>query len=340
VAESDRADFLAHLVRQLSRHLAAYDLVAFHHRGANYPDALLLADLLGELLPLGAERPELFAGSTSGARLRRRAVRHGLLLQLEYSGHPVPDWPTSPGENVRVLPAPFGRVPDEQIYSPVTRNRRLFTDSIIPDSQLVRTYLADLDEPSELIDLGTALFLDRPLGFAKAPGEPDQTLLASHLLFSRTVAEHRLSVLARRPDWLPDEGAIGCWRERLRALKIDGLRLENAGPPPRPGVVSLHDALRVADDWIFLRTTRQTIREFERQFDLRSLAPASAEWRLLIPGGTNAEPTLCVYDRDLKLRLELAADLSDGYRTRGGVEFPAAGLRLASCHSIGLPPLP
>jgi hypothetical protein len=265
------------------------------------------------------------------------------LLQLEYSGHPVPDWPTSPGENLRVLPAPFGRVPDEQIYSPVTRDRRLFTERINPDSQLLHTCFADLDVPSELIDLGTALFLDRPLGFAKAAGAPDQTLLASHLLFSRTVAEKRLAVLARRPDWLPDEGAIGRWRERLRHLNVDGLPLGNVGPPPRPGVVSLHDARRVADDWVFLRTTRQTVRDFERQFDLRPLANMAlecAKWRLLIPGGTVGAPTLCVYDDELKLRLELSADLSGGYRTRGGVEFPAGGMRIVAGGPITLPPLP
>src|SRR5262245_6094537 len=33
----DEIDFLGWLVRKLSRHLTAYDLVTFHHRGANYP---------------------------------------------------------------------------------------------------------------------------------------------------------------------------------------------------------------------------------------------------------------------------------------------------------------
>ncbi len=334
ISQGDRADFLSHLIRQLARHLAAYDLVAFHHRGANYPDALLLDEVLGELLPLAVEQPALFAGASRNSRLRRRAIRHALLLQLEYAGHPVPDLPTSPGENQRVMPEPFYRVSDDQIYSPVTRQRRLFECQHRPDSALAKSCWNDLDDDEELQELGTALFLDRPLGYAKAAGEPDQTLLVSHVLFSRTLAEQRLAILARRPDWPPEPGAIERWRRRLAELKIDGLQLRNAGPPPRPGVVSLHDALRVADDWQFLRTTVGTLRDFHGQY-LRSLkedqlgaaVPPVDEWRLLIPGGTAAEPTLCIHDRELRVSLEFAADMSRGYATRGGVEYPVAGLR-------------
>src|SRR5262245_18408218 len=42
ISSADEADFLTWLLRQLGRHLTAFDLVRFHHRGANYPDALLL----------------------------------------------------------------------------------------------------------------------------------------------------------------------------------------------------------------------------------------------------------------------------------------------------------
>jgi hypothetical protein len=340
IRDADRADLLCHLIRQLARHLAAYDLVTFHHRGANYPDALLLEELLADLLPVAAEKPHLFVGEEREPRLRRRAIRHGLLLQLEYAGHSVPDSPTSPGENLRVLPEPFRRVPDDQIYSPVTRHRQLFGGEHRPDAHMAITCFNDLEQPKELQELGTALFLERPLGFAKAAGEPDQTLLASHVMFSRTLAEQRLEVLARRPDWLPDAGAIERWRRQLADLVVDGLPLRNAGPPPRPGVVSLHDALRVADDWIMVRTTSQTLREFQEQYDIRALLeqlggtglPLS-EWRLLIPGGTEARPTLCAYDQQLRLRLDLAADMSRGYATRGGFEFPAADLRRAGSES-------
>ena len=56
-----------------------------------------------------------------------------------------------------------------------------------------------------------------------------------------------------------------------------------------------------------------------------------------MPGGTEVEPTLCAYDRRLRLRLELAVDLSRGYAARGGVEFPAAGLRVLRAWGMGGP---
>jgi hypothetical protein len=328
ISTAEQVDFLGHLIRQLARHLVAYDLITFHHRGANFPDALLLDDVLTELLPLTAERPDLFIGDEPASTSRRRAVRQGLLLRLEYAGHLVPDAPTSPGENLRVLPAPFVRVPEDQIYSPVTRRRRLFVDERLPELAMIRSCFRDLDSAAELRELGTALFLDRPLGFAKAPGEPDQTLLMSHVLFSRSIAEQRLARVARRWDWLPDDGSINRWREQLRAMKVDGRRLEYGGPPSRPGVVSLQDAFRIADDWLVLRTTRQTIRDFHDQYDLGDIDLPVREWRLLLPGGTDAAPKLCVYDGELRLRMELAADLSRGYTTRAGVERPTAGVRV------------
>src|SRR5262249_53367957 len=42
VSDESVIAIFGYLLRQLSRHLIAYDLVTFHHRGANYPDALLL----------------------------------------------------------------------------------------------------------------------------------------------------------------------------------------------------------------------------------------------------------------------------------------------------------
>src|SRR5262249_31708101 len=158
-------------------------------------------------------------------------------------------------------PEPFRRVPDDQIYSPVTRRRRLFAEGLPELSPIVRDCFNDLDDPQELRELGTALFLDRPLGFAKEPGEPDQTLVASHGLFSPSVAADSLQRLAGRGGQLADAKVVERWQDRLRALPVDGLPLTNPGPPPRPGVVSLHDALRVADDFFILSTTRQTVRD-------------------------------------------------------------------------------
>jgi hypothetical protein len=241
-----------------------------------------------------------------------------------------------------VLPEPFVRVPEEQIHSPIARRRQLFADGRLQIGRAIRDACADLDHPEELRELGTALFLDRPLGGAKAPGEPDQTLLMSHVLFSRSLAQQRLRRLARRAEFLADPDAVKRWQERLRTLPADGLRLAAAGPAPRPGVVSLHDALRVADDFLLLRTTRQTLRDFQGHYGteplverLGEIIPPVDQWRLLIPGGTVAEPLLQAYDRHLRLRLELAPDLSHGYATRGGVEFPAAGLRVLRAWGMG-----
>src|SRR5262249_11952386 len=96
------------------------------------------------------------------------------------------------------------------------------------------------------------------------------------------------------------------------------------------------------DDWLILRTTRQTLRDFQEQYDLRwliartgELVPAVEQWQLLAPGGTEAEPTLCAYDRDYRLRLEMTADVSRGYGARGGVESPAAGLRVVRAWGPG-----
>src|SRR5262249_18788077 len=50
ISTGQTLDFLGSLLCQLSRHLTAYDLVTFHHRGANYPDALLLDAALKALL--------------------------------------------------------------------------------------------------------------------------------------------------------------------------------------------------------------------------------------------------------------------------------------------------
>lgn len=326
ITEADRIDFLAHLVRQLWRHLTAYDLVTFHHRGSNYPDALLLDDLTAELLSAANYRPNLFVGDDRPARLRRRAVRQCVLLRLQYAGHPVPDAPTSPGENLRVLPDPFARVPEEQILSPKARRRQLFIADLPADPRLLRDCFADLERPEERFELGTALFLDRPLGFAKAPGEPDQTWLASHLSFSRSIADGRLRLLESRGDWLPP-GAVDRWQQDLAVQAVEGLPLRNTGPPARPGVVSLHDALRVADDFVFLRTTRRALTEFAVQY--RDVLPPG-QWRLLIPGGTAERPTLSLFDERLSFRVELAADVSRGYRTRGGAETVRAGFRQIS----------
>src|SRR5262249_16067607 len=131
-------DFLSYLLRQLGRHLTAYDLVTFHHRGANYPDALLLDAVLKAYLARIQACPQLLLDAPEddehvrrAKRLRRRALRQGWLLRRRYEDHPVPNLPTSPGENNRVLPPSHPRVPEEQILQPARRTKRLYTDDLL-----------------------------------------------------------------------------------------------------------------------------------------------------------------------------------------------------------------
>jgi hypothetical protein len=340
---AERVDFLAHLLRQLGRHLSAYDLVTFHHRGANYPDALLLDTVWRDFVDAVERRPSLLTEGPE-ARRRRRALRSGWLLQGLYAGHPVPDAPTSPGENLRVLPAPFGRVPEEQIHSPAHRQRRLFTAAMeLPQNvaDLLGQSLRDFDHPSELGELGTALFLDRPLGFAKAPGEPDQTPLLSYEAFSFTLVADRLHALRRLATEqlasaaMPTGDSWQRWEAALQTFKVIGISLPPSGSP-RPGVVSLDDARRVRDDFRLLRSTRQTVRDFLALFDLSPLSPLlgydatdPAAWGLIV-AGEGGPGTLDLFDRSLNRRAKLRVDLSAGYRRRAGVEFPRAGLIVES----------
>lgn len=319
---SQVADFLTWLLRHLARHLTAYDLVTFHHRGANYPDALLIDDVLRELRPLADEVPELFA---ENQRFRRRGLRLGLLLREEYRGHPVPDAPTSPGENARVLPEPFVRVPDDQIFAPMMRRRRLFTEEVPGDRDRLRELLRDLDAPDELIELGTALFLDRPLGAWKQPGEPDQTLLMAHLVVSRSIALRRVGWLSRRPELLPDPTAAQRWKMRLETTPAEGVPLAPGGPPPRPGVVSLQDAFMAADDCLIARTTRRTVDDICRQYRVDGTPPLK-QWRVVVPVQSGDALVLRVYDAALTTLCDLRLDYSPGYVTRAGAEVLAGGL--------------
>jgi hypothetical protein len=319
-------DFLSGLLCQLGRHLTAYDLVTFHHRGANYPDALLLDAMLKALLSRLEAHPGLFEDNSDmrdRKRVRRRALRQGWLLRRFYEGHPVPDAPTSPGESLRVLPPPFVRVPEEQILQPSKRTRRLFagdplTDSLGPHGEeILRQSLLDLEDPEELLELGLALFLDRPLGAAKAPGEPDQTVLLSHLAFSRSIALRRLKWLGKTASTAP---------------AVAGIPLSALGGRARPGAVSVMDARQVTDDFVFLRTTASTARDFFTQYDWRPLFArfrledlADGQPVLILP---LAGERLVVHDAAGRPRLELLPDTSQGYEERAGNECLKAGLQV------------
>jgi hypothetical protein len=331
-------DFLSWLLRQLGRHLSAYDLVTFHHRGANYPDALLLDAALKRYLALVEEAPALFMTSPEDAgqeqarrRLRRQALRQGWLLRRRYEGLPVPDAPTSPGENARVLPPPHVRIPEEQILQAGKRRRRLFSGDPL-DARLgekaqavLRQSIADLQVPEELRELGTAVFIDRPLGVFKAAAEPDLTLLLSHEAFSRSLAEDRLRFLSDNLCALLEDLDV-------RGLPLSAVQCEEGR------IVSLADVRRAAADFLLLRTTRQSVADLLDQYDFAPLAGRFAldflirDNRCVIvpapcrPGAP--ERTLIVYDGQLRPRLELGFRQEQGYLVRGAREWPRGGLQV------------
>lgn len=339
------ADLLGHLLRQLGRHLTAFDLVAFHHRGANYPDALFLDDLLKDYLHLIDWQPGLFLdepddheGERKQKRLRRRALRQGWLLRTRYEEHPVPDAPTSPGENARILPPPHVRVPEEQILQPERRTRRLFADDPLTHhlrsrgQEVLRQSIRDLEHPNELRELGMALFLDRPLGIGKSPKEPDQTPLLSYEAFSRSIAERRLQELADSIGFAELEEYEKA-RQRLQLLEIKGISASVLADTARPAIVSLADALKTADDFVILRNTYTTALHFFEQY----LNGSPALWSFALDDLGNwgapvlivgRAPIVSVYDDQLRKRLELEVDTSQGYAIRAGVEYPVAGLRV------------
>jgi hypothetical protein len=338
-------DFLSHLLRQSTRHLTAYDLVTFHHRGANYPDALLLDAVLKEYLRAVEQTPTLFASEAGddeavgcAKRLRRRALRQAYLLRRRYEGHPVPDLSTSPGENSRVLPPDHPRVPEEQILQPHRRTRRLFADDPLPRhvgpqaAALLHASFADLAHPEELRELGMGLFIDRPFAAGKHPAELDCTSLLSSLAFSHTVAEERLRSLASEVGVDP----IGPDVEGLRrGLDVAGLRLDAIGAAARMGSVTLADARRASPDFVFLRTTAGSVAEFLGLFDLAALA-GRFDLRYLLDGRpvlfarSPEGPGVRVLDERLRPRLELEVAADERFVTRAGQEYPAEGL-LAVC---------
>jgi hypothetical protein len=334
---AQQVDFLGHLLRQSARHLTAYDLVNFHHNGANYPDALLLDLVLKEYLALIERHPGLF--SAGEGRRRRRALRQGWLVRRHYEGHLVPDAPTSPGESARVLPEPHRRVPDEQLTSPLRRTRRLYDGDPLPAHlgeharAALRESAADLDHPDELRELGMAVFIDRPLGTLKAPAEPDQTVLFAYEAFSRAVARRRLDALAADAAFPLDADGAARHGRALEVLPLVGVPVARVGREPRP-VVSLNDARRVSEDFLLLRTLPRGVREFLRQwsfddlgrrFDLRSLGDAGPLLVVRDEAGADG-PALAVYDAEMRKRLQLGVCGEGGYVARGGAEWPAAGL--------------
>ena len=371
-------DLLSYMLRQLVRHLTAFDLVTFHNQGANYPDALALDTLLATYLSCIAKHPELFGDqdkvdnsrTARNHRFRRRALRQACLVRKQYEGLRVPDEPTSPGENLRVLPAGMSHVPDEQLSQPSQRRRELYAgrplESLLDDATtaVLRRSMKDLSHDTELRELGMALFLDRPLGALLPPGHVDRTTLLSYEAFSRRIAHQRLEQLAA---WEPtsDAAAFDKLRDRLLHLQVSGIPARTRSGVRRPGVVSLEDARLVSDDFLILRTTRRSIDRLWIRYDLQLLAavaPDVTRWLtedphvLLIRQPADAQESqtsgvalhesatrpvhvvLVAYDRNLRPRVELGLEPPDSrlsaYDEVGGEYCLARGLAVRKVWDI------
>ena len=107
----------SYLLRHLVRHITAFDLQVFHNRGADYP--MPSPSTFGCTPSASSSRITL--EDRARIPLVRRALRQAWLSRKQLEGLRVPDHPTSPGENLRVLPEPFGRLPDEQVTQPDRR---------------------------------------------------------------------------------------------------------------------------------------------------------------------------------------------------------------------------
>jgi len=343
----ERIDYLSWILRHLARHLTAFDLRTFHHRGANYPDALLLDAVLKHYLQAIEAHPELFSSTPEDndlamrrKRRRRRALRQGWLLRRWYEGLPIPEVPTSPGENRWVLPSHV-RIPDEQILEPESRRKRLFDNDRLDGhlgsnaADVLAQSMTDLQEPEELQELGMAVFLDRPLGVLKHPGEPDCTLLLSYLAFSRFIARTRLRFL--HDIGLLKGQALNRFLESVDGLVIRWIPVSDFDTSSRPGAVSITDAARAAADFVLLRTTTTSVTEFLKCFRFEELDSRVSflKWpeaspRLIVGENSSQEHCLLLsfYDSQLTKRLEFIMDASMGYDSRAGLELPRAGLQV------------
>lgn len=335
------ADFLTGLLRQTVYHLTAYDLITFHHQGANYPDALLLNALLHDLLLLAKVEPQVLASAANAdkvqrakTRRRRRALLLGWWMHRLIERLPVPDEPTSPGENARVLPLPHRRVPEEQLQQRGRRTSKLFADQPIDwqaHRALLESCVTELVGPEMLQELGTALYLDRPFGSTKPPAALDLTPLLSYELFSRTVARERLNRMGRLEPMLKSNPILDDALKQLDNLQVPGVRV----PPTVRALqtVSLQDCWRIADDFVVRRPTPETIRQLRRYFDWNAAPLPFSDWPerglmpVPFPGESPQAPTRIVfYDAEWKPQFECLVAAENGFQRRAALELPTPGL--------------
>jgi hypothetical protein len=157
-------------------------------------------------------------------------------------------------------------------------------------------------------------------------------LLLSHQTFSRWIARQRLRELADLCG-LMDSPKRMALEQQLQDLPIEGVPVGVPVRRGRRGSVTLTDAFRVADDFVVLRTTSRSVRDFLGLFDFTPLAERFkldylTEGRrvLILPAPTAGG--LRIFDDQLHCRLELQFDPEEGYDCRGGIEYPARGLQV------------
>jgi len=304
---TDQCGFLSFLLCQLGRHLTAYDLITFHHRGANYPDALLLDAVLKAYLTLVESKPELFSGQDKPARLRRRGLRQGCLLRRFYEGHLVPDAPTSPGENARVLPPPHVRVPEEQLLEPAKRKKRLYVGDPLTGllgnavRRIFQQSMEDLFQSEELRELGMAIFIDRPI---------DESTLLSHEAFSQAIAARRLTELDRLAKELNLDFPLEALQTELPKMVVAGLSIQEIHCPSKP-IVSLADARRVSEDFVVIRTLPGSLIPLADRLDIKKI-------RLLVRLRDREKPegALAIFDEKMNKEFHWGARSASEGRPR------------------------
>src|SRR5262249_41408655 len=159
------------------------------------------------------------------------ALCQGCLLRRFYEGHLVPDAPTSPGENARLLPPPHVRVPEEQLLEPSKRKKRLYEGDPLTGligaaaRQVLQRSMQDLQQSEELRELGMAIFIDRPI---------DEKVLLSHEAFSRAIAARRLTELARLATDLSIRFEPEAFAKELAKMVITGLPVQEIHCPKGP----------------------------------------------------------------------------------------------------------
>jgi hypothetical protein len=177
------------------------------------------------------------------------------------------------------------------------------------------------------MELGLGLFIDRPLGYAKASVEPDLTPILAHEAFSPSLGRRRVQELARitaelglKPvDVAETETPLGLPHRELAEC-------------PRP-VAALADVRKVADDFVIVRTLPGGLNELLRLFDWHSLHEQfrlrfllDSQVLLCVQTRSDSGPVLTLFDDQMRRRVEMHVDASEGYIQRAGVELPRAGL--------------